>query len=130
MKKNTSECYQALRENLPFDARPVELIACLLIAVIQQNTSNLARLANVLDLACKKESRYKRLQRFCREAILDYDALARLILVVASPCGKYVLALDRTEWRYGKVWVNITRIINRGRENINSDLLANLESER
>lgn len=107
MKKNTSECYQALRENLPFDARRVELIACLLIAVIQQNTSNLARLANVLDLACKKESRYKRLQRFCREAILDYDALARLILVVASPCGKYVLAVDRTEWRYGKVWVNI-----------------------
>ena len=82
-------------------------MACLLIAIIQQNNSNLARLANVLDLACKKESRYKRLQRFCREAILDYDTLARLIMWVVNPAGKYVLALDRTEWRYGKVWVNI-----------------------
>ena len=82
-------------------------MACLLIAVIQQNTSNLARLANVLDLACKKESRYKRLQRFCREAVLDADCLARLIMAVARPAGKYVLALDRTEWRYGTVWVNI-----------------------
>ena len=82
-------------------------MACLLIAIIQQNTSNLARLANVLDLSCKKESKYKRLQRFCRQAKLDYDCLARLIMAIANPSGKYILALDRTEWRYGKVWVNI-----------------------
>jgi hypothetical protein len=84
-------------------------MACLLIAIIQQNTSNLARLANVLDLSRKvrSASKYKRLQRFCRQAKLDYDCLAKLIMAMVNPSGKYVLALDRTEWRYGTVWVNI-----------------------
>ena len=54
MKKNTSVCFQALKANLPFDKRRVELLAALLIGIIQQNTCNLARLANVLDLAAKR----------------------------------------------------------------------------
>lgn len=78
-----------------------------MIALIEQNTCNLARLANVLDLNGKKASRYKRLQRFCRLAPLDFTCFARLVVQIVAPAGKYVLALDRTEWRLGTVWVNI-----------------------
>lgn len=107
MKKNTSACFQALKANLPFDKRRVEFLAALLIGVIQQNTCNLARLANILDLSAKKESKYKRLQRFCRFAELDFMWFARLIIKIIAPTGKHILALDRTEWKYGAVWVNI-----------------------
>lgn len=107
MKENTSACFSALQANLPFDKRRVELMAALLIALIQQNTCNLARLANVLDIAANPASRYKRLQRFLRFANLDLVWLAKLILQMVNPAGKYILALDRTEWRYGTVWVNI-----------------------
>jgi len=110
MKKNTSACFAALRANLPFDRRRVELLAAFLIALIQQNTCNLARLANVLDLSAKTESRYKRLKRFCRSAPLDFTCLARLVVAIGAPPGKYILALDRTEWRLGSVWINIVTL--------------------
>ncbi len=82
-------------------------MASFLVAIVQQNTSNLARLANVLDLKAKSESKYRRLKRFLKEAEIDYVVFATLIIAILKPTGKYVLALDRTEWKYGKVWVNI-----------------------
>lgn len=82
-------------------------MASFLIAIIQQNTSNLARLANVLDLKAKPESKYRRLKRFLKDAPLDYAIFAKLMIAILKPGGKYILALDRTEWKYGKVWVNI-----------------------
>lgn len=107
MKKNTSECFQALRANLPLDKRRVELLAVFLIAIIQQNTANLAKLATVLDLCAKKETKYKRLKRFLKDAPIDFNIFAKLIIAIVKPKGKWILALDRTEWKYGKVWVNI-----------------------
>lgn len=96
-----------MRANLPLDKRRVELLAAFLIAVVQQNTSNLARLANVLDLQCRKDSKYRRLKRFLTDAEIDFQIFARLILAIVRAEGKYILALDRTEWKYGSVWVNI-----------------------
>ncbi len=78
-----------------------------MIAVFQLNTSNLARLANVLDLACKKDSKYRRIKRFFTDTEIDLTIFARLILAMVKPDGKYILALDRTEWKYGSIWVNI-----------------------
>ena len=83
------------------------MLASFLIAMIQQNTSNLARLAGVLDLKAKPESKYKRLKRFLKDAPLDYAIFAKLMIAILKPSGKYILALDRTEWKYGKRWVNI-----------------------
>ena len=82
-------------------------MASFLIAMIQQNTANLARLANVLDLKAKPESKYKRLKRFLRAAPLDGVVFAKLMIAILKPSDKYILALDRTEWKYGTVWVNI-----------------------
>lgn len=80
-----------------------------MIAVFQLNTSNLARLANVLDVTCKvrSASKYRRIKRFFTDAEIDLTMFARLILAMVKPEGKYILALDRTEWKYGLVWVNI-----------------------
>jgi hypothetical protein len=75
--------------------------------IIRQNTSNLARLANVLDLKAKPESKYRRLKRFLTKAEIDFVSIATLIIAILKPNGKYILALDRTEWKYGKTWVNI-----------------------
>ena len=83
-----------MRENLPLDKRRVELLASFLLAIIQQNTSNLARLANVLDLNATKESKYRRLKRFLTETEIDYAVFATLIIAILKPKGKYILALD------------------------------------
>ena len=60
-----------------------------------------------MDLNANKESKYRRLKRFLTEAKIDYAVFATLLIAILKPKGKYILALDRTEWKYGKVWVNI-----------------------
>jgi hypothetical protein len=101
------------------------------IAVFQLNTSNLARLANVLDLACKvrSASKYRRIKRFFTDAEIDLTIFARLILAMVKPEGKYILALARTEWKYGVVWVNIAGVINRGWKHFDPFVLEDIEPE-
>ncbi len=94
-----------------------------MIAVFQLNTSNLARLANVLDLTCKKDSKYRRIKRFFTDAEVDFQIFARLILAMVKPDGKYILALERTEWKYGLVWVNIAGVINSSRKHFDPFVL-------
>ena len=100
------------------------------MAIIQQNTSNLARLANVLDLSAKQESKYRRLKRFLTDASLDYTIFARLIVAILKPSGKSILALDRTEWKYGKMWVNILTLSIVVGNTRDPAFLANPESQR
>ena len=47
------------------------------------------------------------MKRFFTDAPLDLTLFAKLIIAIVKPDGRYVLALDRTEWKYGLVWVNI-----------------------
>ena len=98
--------------------------------MIRQNTSNLARLANVLDLSARRESKYRRLKRFLSEAVIDYAIFAKLIIAIVKPAGKYILALDRTEWKYGKVWVNILTLSMVVGNTRDPALCADLESQR
>jgi hypothetical protein len=57
-------------------------MADFLVAIVQHNTSNLARLAHVLDLKAKSESKYRRLKRFLSEAEIDYAVFATLIITI------------------------------------------------
>jgi len=106
------------------------LLASFLIAMIRQNTSNLARLANVLDLSARRESKYRRLKRFLTDASLDYAIFARLMIAILKPGGKYVLAPDRTEWKYGTVWVNVLTLSMVVGNTRDPALWADLESQR
>ncbi len=46
------------------------------------------------------KSRYRRLQRFFREVVFDYDAIARLIMAMFDLHDQsYYLTLDRTNWQ-------------------------------
>ncbi|CAN5209522.1 hypothetical protein BH20ACI1_BH20ACI1_25960 [soil metagenome] len=42
---------------------------------------------------------------------------------MVKPDGKYISALDRTEWKYALVWVNITGVINRRRKYFDTAVL-------
>ncbi|NJK58751.1 MAG: IS4 family transposase [Pleurocapsa sp. SU_5_0] len=55
----------------------------------------------------KKESSYKRLQRFLREFDLDYYTMAKLVIEMMEIPQPWVLSLDRTEWQFGSKIFNI-----------------------
>ncbi len=70
--------------------------------IIQQNTTNLARLANVLDLKAKQESKYRRLKRFLKDAPLSYAIFAKLMIAILKPSGKIFWHLTAPSGNTGK----------------------------
>jgi len=74
--------------------------------LIKVRTVNFAQLATALLGGALKDSKYKRIQRLFRTFPLDFSTMARFI-VSQLPDGQYLLALDRTNWKFGQTNINI-----------------------
>ena len=98
---------QALAKHLPFHLSRVKFMACFLIAIIQVKTVNLDQVANSFPGKAKKESNYKRIQRFLRFFELPYALVAELVVKLLGEPGPWMLSLDRTNWKLGVVDLNI-----------------------
>lgn len=80
----------------------------MLLALIRLKHINLTQLALAFTSRADQASRYRRLQRFFRDVVFDYDAIARLIMQLFDFYGKsYYLTLDRTNWKWGEKSLNI-----------------------
>ncbi|MFK5894846.1 MAG: IS4 family transposase, partial [Pseudomonadota bacterium] len=91
---------------LNFLSARVILISHLLTGIIKHQTVNLVKLANYFDTDAQVESNYKRIQRFFKSYKIDFDKMACLI-ATWLPKNKWLLCLDRTNWKIGKTDVNI-----------------------
>lgn len=80
------------------------LIGCMLAL----GEVNLAKLCAVFSSAAKPDSRYRRLRRFMDEVSLCQRTLARFVVAIMGLAdGSWTLSMDRTNWKIGKVHVNI-----------------------
>lgn len=69
---------------------------------------NLAKLCAVFSGAAKPDSRYRRLRRFIGEVSLCQRALACFVVgLMGIDSAPWTLSMDRTNWKIGKVHVNI-----------------------
>jgi hypothetical protein len=68
---------------------------------------NLAEIATAFPGHAKVESHYKRLQRFFRHFEIDYTMIAKLITQLIPEKPPWILTLDRTNWKFGKININI-----------------------
>lgn len=84
----------------------IMLFSHFILALIKVRTINLAELAVVFETKAQVSSNYKRLQRFFRHFEIDFDSIAKLI-AHWLPQEPWILALDRTNWKLGKVNINI-----------------------
>lgn len=85
----------------------VECLAKILMGMYIAKTVNLAEIAGVMYGKVKQSSRYRRLQRFFQLARLDYDLIAKFIVNWLCPKAPWYLAIDRTNWQWGKKDINI-----------------------
>lgn len=58
------------------------------------------------DAKATSKSSYRRIQRFFKEVVFDYEAVARLIMAMLK-VNEVQLVLDRTHWQLGKKHINI-----------------------
>jgi len=103
---------QTLRKHFkPHLGLPKARLSCflmLVLAVIGQRTVSLVWLARHPHSAAKPESVYRRFQRFFASCALPARRVGALILALApKPADGWVLAMDRTNWQFGKTHINI-----------------------
>ena len=72
-------------------------------------TVNLKEIANAMNWK-KEDSVYRKTQRFFSDFKLSIEDLVQIILDIISIDWAYFLSMDRTNWKYGKVNINILTI--------------------
>lgn len=84
----------------------LECLSMLIVALIQARTVNLVTLSSMMESHAQAASVYRRLQRFFSELRLDEANLLQLSQTL-HPQKSYSLCLDRTNWKFGKLNINI-----------------------
>jgi hypothetical protein len=101
---------RTLSANLTWNRARIKFLSRFLIALIKVRTVNLVEIAVCFEAGAKVSSNYKRIQRFFRFFDFELPELARLILALMNLKPPFVLCLDRTEWQFGKRWLNVLMI--------------------
>jgi len=105
--KNT-EITKELKWKFKIDQRRAWLLGILIMAIIKFRTVNLTKLVPCLWMKLL-ETRYKQIQRFFRNFRFDGILLARFIAWFLWE-WPYILSMDRTNRKYGKVDINILTV--------------------
>ena len=97
-----SICQQLQRAGLPF----AKHFARALIALFTAKKISLHHIANLMPGETNPEANRMQLRRCLDHKKLDPETWAKVIAALL-PKGKWILALDRTEWKRGKTCLNL-----------------------
>jgi len=103
-----NELSMRLNQHFNWNKAKMDCFVGMLIGLLKTRNINLTEIAIGFANDAQPESRYRRIQRFIRGHRLNYDSVAWFVMMlfgfIDSP---YYLALDRTNWKWGKKNLNI-----------------------
>lgn len=107
--KYISELREILSHQLDWHKSRLDCFAQMLLALFMVRTVNLSEIAVAMDGSTASiDSRYKRIYRFFSTFELDLTTIARWIYALFfNKNQKIYLAIDRTNWYWGKAKINI-----------------------
>lgn len=96
------------QEKLNWHGARINFLANFIISILKVKTINLAEVASAFTGRSKIESKYKRIQRFFRSFHIDSNLMTKLIVsMLPIKEEKWILTMDRTNWKFGKLNINI-----------------------
>jgi hypothetical protein len=98
---------RTLHQNVAWNRARINFLARFIVALIEVRSVNLSEIASVFLGRAKRESHYKRAQRFLRFFELPYAQVARFVVRLLGVPAPWVLTLDRTDWYLGETPLNI-----------------------
>ncbi len=101
--------FEAVSKHIKLSPTRHETLGWLVTAMLTAGTTSLWKLAPHIGTNTEVESVYRRLARFFQHVCFDGAAFARLIVAMLGldKIGAWDMALDRTNWKLGKVHINI-----------------------
>ena len=106
LQKNNSILEEKIKEQTGWNKARVFIVVGLVVSIIKLERVNLKKIAKVLNPNQTKEVNYRRLNRFFQKFRFDKTTMAKLMSSFL-PKGKLILTMDRTNWKFGKVHINI-----------------------
>lgn len=101
---------EAIRGKIQGTRHAIKFISQMVGAFLQMRTSNLSVIANTIETEVKKGSVYKQLQRFLKSYEWRNSGFEEFQLELLEIGGKLDLVIDRTEWKFGKSWINLLTV--------------------
>ena len=102
---------RAVGKHICLSATRLETLSWLALLIMQHGTISLWRLAAYVASAAQTASVQRRFYRFFQFVRLDGAHSARVVVELLGLSGKaWVLAIDRTNWDFGKTTINILMI--------------------
>lgn len=85
----------------------VKFISMFIIALCKVQTVNFDKLSKAFDTTAHASSSLRRIQRFIAKFSFDPDIVAKLIFSLLPSKEGLILSIDRTNWKFGSVDINI-----------------------
>ena len=103
-----NELSKVLNQYFNFHKARSDCLAQLVIGMITVKTVNFTHIATAFFTKSLPESSYKRIQRFFRFLKFDPFAVASMVITLFDlKDKKLTLALDRTNWKFGRLDINV-----------------------
>ena len=84
-----------------------ETLGWLIASILTAGTVSLTRLAACIDSSAQIASVHRRLERFFSDVRLNEADVARLVVALPLAAKPWHLAIDRTNWKFGKTDLNL-----------------------
>lgn len=105
--KQISELETTLSHFFKWNKARLNCLVQILQALFCVRTVNLTQIAAAFKSDVKEESSYRRVCRFFTDFSFDLSSIVLLVLRLFPLEDKYLLVLDRTNWKWGKSPINI-----------------------
>jgi len=85
----------------------VKFFVSLICALCKVQSVSFVKLSQGIDGQANQDSNLRRIQRFFAEFNIDNDLIAKIIFALLPEKPPYSLSMDRTNWKFGKIDINI-----------------------
>jgi len=102
-----NDLFVFLSNELNWHLSRIKFFGLMICALCQSQTVNFQKLAVCLDSEAKIASNMRRIQRFFAEFEIDFNLISRLIFKLLPEQPPFKLSMDRTNWKFGVVHINI-----------------------
>lgn len=103
----SSELISIFHQQSGWNLARVKFFVLMISALCKVQSVGFEKLASAFDSPSNTSSSLRRIQRFMALYILDTDMIARLIFSLLPHEPPYRLAMDRTNWKFGKQNINV-----------------------
>lgn len=111
MKDNEKALKEELSKVFLGQAQRLVLMSKIILSLLQMCTVNFAQLALVLNPVVKTDSNFKRIQRFIKQYVFCQASFIQWAWSHYGNQGHWIaLSMDRTNWKFGRININILTI--------------------